>query len=162
MGTDHQTAREAPILFPSTVRKQVLDQHAQLRRLLGDTLEQTSRCLLRRGPDLEGLAAAARELHRRMLAHLAYEERALAPILAAMDLWGPERVQALLDEHRRQRAELETLVEGIEGEWDAERAALALRSLTCDLLRDMEEEEEGCLAAAALQEQVLDTRVRAL
>jgi hypothetical protein len=155
MGTHPQAAGAAEFLFPSTVRNQVLEQHQELRRLLGHTLEQTSRCLLRHGPDLGDLTAAARELRRRMFAHLAFEERALAPILAAMDLWGPERVQALLDEHRRQRAELDTVIDGIETDWDAERAALVIRSLTIDLLRDMEEEEKGCLSAALLLEEVL-------
>jgi hypothetical protein len=142
------------LLFPSTVRRQVLDQHVVLRDLLQRTLEQTSNSLLRRALELAPLVDAARDLRRRLHAHLAYEERALAPILAVMDVWGPERVADLLAEHERQRAELETIIEGIETDWDADRVALTLRSFAADLLRDMAEEEQGCLNAQALQEAV--------
>jgi hypothetical protein len=46
-------------------------------------------------------------------------------------------------------------VEGVSSGWDAARLALALRSLVTDLLLDMEEEERGCLSAAALQDQMM-------
>lgn len=88
------------------------------------------------------LAALFHELRARFWAHLAFEERALVPV--HLDLWIRERVEALLSEHQRQRAQLETMVEGIEGEWDVERLALTLRSLATDLLLDMEEEEPSC------------------
>ena len=55
----------------------------------------------------------------------------------------------------RQRAQLETLVEGIEIGWDVERIALALRSLATDLLLDMEEEERGCVSAKLLQDEII-------
>jgi hypothetical protein len=142
------------LLFPATVRRQVLEQHATLRTLLQEALEQTTRCLQHQLPNLH-LTASAKELHRRFHAHLTFEERALAPILAVMDLWGPERVAELLAEHGRQRAELDILVEGIEGDCEMEPLALTLRSLAADLLRDMDEEEQGCLAAEQLREEII-------
>jgi hypothetical protein len=144
------------LLFPATVRRQVLEQHTALRALLQDALEQTTRCLQRDTADFGRLTASAKDLHRRFHAHLAYEERALTPVLGAMDLWGPERIEALLAEHGRQRAELDTILEGIESDWDMQRLALTLRSLAADLLIDMEEEEQGCLAAAQLREEFLE------
>jgi len=77
------------------------------------------------------------------------------PVLAQVDLWGPERVQDLLEEHTRQRAELETLVEGIASDWDPEHLAVALRSLSIDLLLDMEEEERGCVSAELLRDEMV-------
>ena len=149
------THPRSSLLFPATVRRQVLEQHTTLRQLLQEALDQTTRCLQRRDPDFGQLTTSAQELHRRFHAHLAFEERALAPILAVMDLWGPERVADLLTEHGRQRAELDTILEGIEGGWDMERVALTLRSLAADLLIDMEEEERGCLAAEQLREEFI-------
>jgi hypothetical protein len=143
-------------LFPARVKCEVLAQHGVLRGLFRGLLEATTVGLRRQGPDLGDLRGAARELHRKFVAHLLFEERALVPILAADELWGPERASELLDEHRRQRAELDTLVEGIEAGWEVQHLALVLRSLTADLLRDMQEEEEGCLRHELLEQPLID------
>ncbi len=148
--------RTSPLLFPATVRRQVLEQHAALRVLLQEALDETTRGLRGESERLDEVASAARELHRRFHAHLAFEERALAPILAVIDLWGPERVADLLQEHARQRAELDTIVEGLEAGWDLDRLSLTVRSLATDLLRDMAEEEQGLLEARALREELVD------
>jgi hypothetical protein len=145
------------LLFPLRVRSEVLAQHSILRELLERALSATTLGLQRQGM-LDDLTRSARELHRRFRAHLAFEEKALVPILAMDEVWGPERAHTLLDEHRRQRAELDTLIEGIEEGWDMEHLALALRSLTVDLLRDMREEEEGQLRFELLDEPVLERR----
>jgi hypothetical protein len=140
------------LFFPATVRKQVLEQHTFLRELLQRALDQTTRGLLHDGTTgLFELADTAGELARRFYAHLAFEERRLAPILGMMDLWGPERVADLLSEHERQRAEMKALLEGITTGWDADRVALTLRSLVADLIKDMAEEERGCLQAEILR-----------
>jgi hypothetical protein len=148
------------LFFPATVRRQVLEQHNALRSLLQRALDQTTRALLREGPGLSELVATARELHRRLHAHLAFEERALVPILGVMDLWGPERVSELLREHARQRAEISAILEGIDGGWDAELVAITLRSLGADLLADMAEEERGCLDAELLHQDAVQRQPR--
>ena len=143
------------ILFPVTVRERVIEQHRTLRELLHHALDATTRALQPAGPNRDELSRLVYELRSRFRAHLAFEELHLAPVLANLDLWGPERVQDLIEEHARQRAELETLVDGIDGDWDAGRLALALRSLTTDLLLDMEEEEKGCLSADLLRDEMI-------
>jgi hypothetical protein len=148
------------LFFPATVRRQVLEQHNALRSLLQRALDQTTRGLLREGLGLAELAASTTELHRRLHAHLAFEERALAPILGVMDLWGPERVSELLREHARQRAEISAILEGIERGWDTERVAITLRSLAADLIADMAEEERGCLDAELLHQDVVRPQPR--
>jgi hypothetical protein len=148
--------RESSLFFPATVRRNVLEQHSVLRALLQRALDESTLGLRRVGSGLSDLCSAARELHRRFLAHLAFEERALAPLLGMVDLWGPERVAELLAEHGRQRAELDTIIEGIESGWDAERVAITLRSLATDLLIDMEEEERGCLDFDLLRHELID------
>ena len=143
------------ILFPATVRERVIEQHQSLRRLLHQALDATTRAFQSAGASLDEVSRLAHELRARFRAHLAFEELHLAPVLAHLDLWGPERVRELHLEHARQRAELETLVEGIRHGWDVERLALALRSLTTDLLLDMDHEERGCLSAELLQDDVM-------
>jgi hypothetical protein len=149
------TQSSAGFLFPARVRSEVLGQHTVLREILQEMLEATTRGL-REEVDLGELAEAARELHRRFCAHLLFEERSLLPILAAEELWGPERAGELLEEHARQRAELDTLIEGLDAGWDTSRVALTLRSLVTDLLRDMGEEEQGCLRHQILEEPVIE------
>jgi hypothetical protein len=53
-------------------------------------------------------------------------------------------VRALETEHARQRRELDALVARL-CSGDVEQIAGALRALAGDLLRDMDEEEQGCL-----------------
>jgi hypothetical protein len=149
------TSERPSVLFPATVRAEVLEQHRELRELLRTTLNATTARLRERGPEAELLALAAHDLRARFCAHLSFEERALVPLLWRVDLWGPERVQGLLAEHARQRAQLDTIIEGIEGDWDIDRLAVTLRSLVTDLLLDMEEEERGTLALEQLQADVM-------
>jgi iron-sulfur cluster repair protein YtfE (RIC family) len=138
------------VFFPAAVRGRILEQHDALRELLRQSLDATTRAFLPGGPGGDELSRLVHELRARFRAHLTFEERALLPILAQVDTWGPERVSSLLEEHSRQRAELETLVDGIVNRWDEQRLAFALRSLVTDLLLDMEDEERGCLAIEGL------------
>ena len=149
------TNQTLSILFPAAVRERILEQHRALRDLLQRALEATTNSLRAGRPNLDAIARLIHDLRARFRAHLAFEEVALAPVLAHLDLWGPERVQALLAEHARQRAELDTLVGGIEEAWDVERLAFALRSLVTDLLLDMQEEERGCVSAGVLRDQMM-------
>jgi iron-sulfur cluster repair protein YtfE (RIC family) len=139
----------------SSVREQVLAQHATLRDLLRRVLDTTTLTL--RGDDeaAQEMDRIVREFRSRFRAHLGYEERFLAPVLAEVDIWGPQRVADLLNEHINQRAELDTLIEGIEGGWDPQRLAVATRALVTELMVDMEEEERGCLSAELLRDDVI-------
>jgi hypothetical protein len=151
------TQDSSAVLFPLRVRMEVLAQHAFLRELLEQTLSATTEGLQGQG-GVGDLAARGRLLQRTFRSHLAFEERTLVPILASEEQWGPERARDLLDEHTRQRAELDTLLEGIGLGWDLERLALVLRSLVVDLLRDMREEEESFGREEVLDEPVLELR----
>ena len=99
-------------LYPRSVRQQVLAQHEDLRTLLFEALDQTGRCLQGQR-EIARLALLVLQIRRRFRAHLAFEERKLFPILAQVDLWGPERVAELSLEHARQRSQLDTLVQGM-------------------------------------------------
>jgi hypothetical protein len=134
------------LVFPSTIRSQVLAQHEKLRELANKTLAETAGSSL----DVNSLERCAREVHERFHSHLLFEESALVPVLWVVDGWGPERVDDLRREHARQRQELDAVIQGLESGWSAERLALELTRLAGDLLKDMIEEEEGCLRASLL------------
>jgi hypothetical protein len=152
------TGTNVRFLFPKAVREQVLGQHQELRELLNEAMKRTTRVLKESGSD--GLIPIALEIRRRMHAHMAYEERALFPVLLEADLWGPERVGALLVEHARQSAELDTMVEGLHSGWDEDRVALVLRSLVADILVDMAAEEAGPLSRPLLNDEILEVTTR--
>jgi hypothetical protein len=152
------TGTNVRFLFPKAVREQVLGQHQELRELLSEAMERTTREL--KDPGNDALVPIALEIRRRMHAHMAYEERSLFPVLLEADLWGPERVGALLAEHGRQRAELDTMVEGVRSGWDDDRVALVLRSLVADILVDMAEEEAGPLSRPLLNDEILEVTTR--
>jgi iron-sulfur cluster repair protein YtfE (RIC family) len=149
------TNEAVSVFFPAAVRDRILEQHGVLRELLRQSLDATTRAFQPDGPGVDELARLIHDLRSRFWAHLAFEERTLLPILEQLDPWGPERVADLRDEHARQRAELDTLVEGIESAWGNERLAVTLRSLATDLLIDMEDEERGCLDSRLLRDEMV-------
>jgi hypothetical protein len=140
----------ASFVFPSKVRDEVLAQHAELRELLGATVGELVRQSETGGADPERLRAMGRELCARFHEHLLYEDEELVPVLAALDTWGPERVRALHEEHARQRRTLGALWMTFDFATDLDQLGAALRVLAEDMLRDMNDEEEGCLSADAL------------
>jgi Hemerythrin HHE cation binding domain len=139
------------LVFPSLVRSQVLEQHVELRalleRVIADATPETSAS---KNLDTARLETTARALCERFRTYLTFEDQALTPVLAVLDAWGPERVRALHDEHRRQRHEFDTFLGRFESGDDVEQQALALRELAAALLHDMAEEEEGCLRASLM------------
>src|SRR5690242_17340430 len=93
-----------PFCF-SDVQRHIVEQHEEIRaRLQG----------LRRTAAYDHLPGAYRALRISLLrfaahfdAHLAFEERELAPRLRELDAWGMAREAALRSEHREQRTRLE-------------------------------------------------------
>jgi hypothetical protein len=139
------------LVFPSMVRNQVLEQHVELRAILKRVIADASPGgSSPREVDAVRLGTTARDLCQRFHAHLAFEQEALTPVFAVLDSWGPERVRDMHDEHARQRRELDALLCRVEAGDDIEPLTLALRVLAADLLRDMEEEEAGCLRASLM------------
>jgi hypothetical protein len=148
------------LVFPASVREQVLDQHRQLRTLMTVLLD---RCTLAPGHDGafdRPLDDLARDLNRSFGAHLQFEEQALAPVLAVVDHWGPERIRALQEDHARQRREFATVIEALDGSWGTEHLAQTISKLVTDLMRDMDDEEQGCLSPSLLGASFLEIERR--
>jgi hypothetical protein len=95
----------------------------------------------------EPLAEVVSELRAKLLSHLAFEERALQPLLGETAAADAGRVLRLREKHARQRAELDTLAEG--AAWEPDHLAWAARKLVTDLLRDMDDEERSRLGSEA-------------
>jgi hypothetical protein len=148
---------EHAIPAPSSVRSEVLGQHEVVRDLLQQAIDEASSTLRRPqgGDDRTAVAHLAYEMRRRVRAHLAFEERLLIPVLSCADSWGPERARNLVEEHTRQREQLDDLLRGVEEGWDRARLASALGSLAAEFLRDMQEEERDYLHPDILRDDVI-------
>jgi len=137
----------ATLVFPSSVRDRVREQHAELRSLLKAAMTSTVGAT---DEDIERLTVVARELCERFRAHLAFEDEALKPVLAVLDSWGPERVMSLSHEHTRQREVLDRALTRFELEPDVEQWSSTLGELAGALLQDMDDEELGILRTPAM------------
>ncbi len=142
-------------LSAGQVREKVLEQHGSLRILLRTALENSEAALRGEPKAIERLVPLMMELRQRMLAHLAFEEAMLVPALRRADSWGGERAEMLLSEHARQRAELDTLLEGESGAWGDVAVALILETLVSEILADMQEEERDILTPAILRDDIV-------
>ena len=139
------------LVFPSHVREQILEQHAELRTLLRGAIEHAERGA-RDDQELDAprLRAIFLELCQQFRAHLVFESDALRPVFAVLDSWGPERIRELDNEHARQRQELDALGARLASEESIRRLSAAISELADDLLKDMDAEEDGCLRASLL------------
>lgn len=126
-----------------TARGLVLAQHHRLRRMLTMGLAQARQSAAGDGGQepLRDLVGLIRDL---FVQHLADEEALIVPILAVDLPVGPLRVDALREEHDRQRSELETLCAWPEEGSNLELAA-RFEALAGMLLRDIAHEERDLL-----------------
>jgi DUF438 domain-containing protein len=126
-----------------TARQLVLEQHLQLRRMLSMGLLQARQSAADGGAQepLRDLVSLIRDV---FVQHLADEEALIVPILEEDLPVGPSRVEALREEHDRQRSELETLCAWPEEGSDRELAA-RFETLATTLLGDIAHEERELL-----------------
>ena len=140
-------------MFPSQVRRMILDDHRWLRELLADA-RATARRVETGDHALCGrLREISQTMRERFLGHLALEEQYLVPVLRDADAWGAERAERLLTEHAGQRERFATLLEALRQPCgDCPVLARNVRSLADDLLADMEQEETALLAERVLRD----------
>lgn len=133
------------------VERRILQQHEEIRaRIHG--LENLERIGL---PFAEGaLSVLLLRFAAFFDAHLAFEERELAPRIRELDAWGGVREAALRCEHRAQRTRLEQVCALAEGSGvdDVTRLFRAISDLAADLLEDMVEEERTLAELARIAE----------
>ena len=146
---------------PSQVRSAILGEHEEIRAILGavDALAGTPQV----GPkEVEALRQQSLVLHRRLIAHLEFEDRHLVPAVRDADAWGEERARRLVEEHAEQRELLEYILMQL---GDRERAP----QLLCRTLRtfvelvneDMVHEESALLRDDILRDDVVAINLEA-
>jgi len=127
-----------PIELGADQRRKLLRQHRDLRRVLEATLsatEDTESPGARRLPVLVGLALRLQNMLER---HATFEEAVLVPHFLIVD---PARVDRLVNDHRRQRAELSVLAKLAFQNVGLPRVGQAFRSLIRNILTEMDDEE---------------------
>lgn len=139
-GANHSESGRRPA---ETARRLVLEQHHRLRRMLRMGLAQARQSAAGDGGQepLRDLVGLIRDVFVR---HLADEEALIVPILEVDLPVGPLRVEALHEEHDRQRRGLETLCAWPEEGDDLELAA-RFEALARTLLEDIDHEEREFL-----------------
>ena len=132
------------VVMPETIelgadqRRKLLRQHRDLRRVLEATLsatEDTESPGMKRLPVLVGLALRLQNMLER---HATFEEAVLVPHFLVVD---PTRVDRLINDHRRQRAELSVLAKLAFQNVGLPRVGQAFRSLIRNILAEMDDEE---------------------
>ena len=127
-----------PIELSADQRRKLLRQHRDLRRVLEVTLsatEDNESPSARRLPVLVGLALRLQNMLER---HATFEEGVLVPHFLVED---PARVDRLINEHRRQRAELSILAKLAFQNVGLPRVGQAFRFLIRNILTEMDDEE---------------------
>jgi hypothetical protein len=86
-------------------------------------------------------------------AHLAFEERELAPLLRGVDSWGDVRESELLAEHRDQRRLVEDVGALVDepGDGTGEALASAVKALCSHLIEDMIHEEAALVELVRIE-----------
>lgn len=141
----------------------ILLQHAELRismRRLERNLRRMASADAAIPLDVRLNRDAARELCARVLSHMAFEERVLAPALEQLDAWGKLRAERLRADHEEQRAMVDEWLSVLDGNCDSgDEVAAIVQTLLSHLRRDMQEEEETLLRADLLVDVQLPTSV---
>jgi hypothetical protein len=131
--------------------RSILQQHEWIRVVLGRG-SAVAEARLDGVASGDSVAAAIGELRSAMIAHLAFEEAALLPLLRDDLPLGPQRADRLLDEHARQRDMLDKIFEEARAQPDLHTLASKLAFLTEWLYADMLEEERSLLNPAVVRD----------
>jgi iron-sulfur cluster repair protein YtfE (RIC family) len=140
---------------PAEVRAQVLAQHHELKELIQRAQKATTWPGEPSFERAEHVVRLAEELYARFENHLRFEERFLFPALRDADVWGDERVAALTKEHALQRGDLERFIDLVDSQCPPEELRGALAALSEKLLEDIAEEEDACLDADLLRDDLV-------
>lgn len=142
---------------PSTVRREILAQHAALRVQLEALSVLAARLREGKVPPREALDAA-KALHHALAIHVRDEERLLVPALQEADGFGPARVEELQREHveqARSLSELMTELEALAEADDATQVASRIEELITRIRDDMQEEERHHLSVSLLKDDLI-------
>ena len=147
---------------PSELRTAVLEQHRELRRILGALEGLAKRATTGDRSCVSALRLVGRYAYARLLAHLEYEDAHLVPAIEEADAWGDARAALITAEHADQRRLFASILAHLE---DADIATIALGrhvlSFVETLYEDMAHEEQTVLDADLLRDDVVGINVEA-
>lgn len=138
-----------------TARGAILAQHERIRTLLDRARGVAEAALDDQAPSPDAVASAIEDIRTTLEVHLAFEEKALLPILRDDLPLGPERADRLLDEHGRQRETLATLHREACAFPQLPMLAAKLAFLTEWLLADMVQEELSLLVPDVVRDDIV-------
>jgi iron-sulfur cluster repair protein YtfE (RIC family) len=142
---------EGERLSADAARARILEQHRHLRTMFEAGLDYILLALRGKGISTDDLAALLARTNQAFQRHLADEEMLVLPILNDDVPVGPWRAQALLQEHQRQRAELNSLTQ-VERPCSMDELAARYGALIRELLLDMEKEEQELITPDVLRD----------
>jgi len=130
----------------ASIRRRVLEEHAQLRSLLGE-LEPVLEAFEAEESGMGGkLRERGLELYERLSRHLDSEQGLVAPALQASGADGERRADQLAHEHREQRELLRYLMSRLDSHAEPTLlVARELRNFIAYLRMDMAHEEKTLL-----------------
>jgi len=132
----------APVALARSARRKILRQHRDLRRVLDVTMSATEAVEAPGSRRLPQLVALALRLQNLLDRHFAFEESVLIPHFLVED---PARVDHLVNDHRKQRAELSVLAKLAFQNVGLPNMGQAFRCLIQKILAEMEDEERDLL-----------------
>lgn len=135
-------------------RRGILEQHEWIRVVL-ERGAAAARARLDGTAAGEALASAIGELRSAIIAHLAFEERTLLPLLRDDLPLGPQRADRLLDEHAHQREILDAIFAEAREQPHLPELATKLARLTEWLHADMLEEERSLLIPEVVRDDLI-------
>ena len=138
-------------LSAEAARARILEQHRNLRTLLAAGLDFVRGAGGRARRSRAELAAVLGRANQAFQRHLADEEALILPILNDDVPVGPWRAELLLQEHQRQRAELDALSQ-VEPSCSRDELAARYATLVRELLLDMAKEEEELITPDAIRD----------
>lgn len=141
-------------LTPSQVRRQVFEEHDQLRvRLV--RLQELAREVALDALCVTVLRDDLRTLLLQFARHLDLEEALLMPLIENIDAWGPQRAAAMREEHQLQRSLILKMFGRCERLDDAVAFAIEVDALVHRIYQDMNGEEAELLDADLLRDDVV-------
>jgi hypothetical protein len=141
---------------PSEIRATLLNDHQEIRAAMTALRAVAARA--RDGEDTaDELQASVRDLADRVDAHNRREEEQLQDLLGSMDDWGLARGTAMIQEHAKEHARLQTALLGLRTA-SAENAGVGVIALIALMRAHMDREEAVLLAPEVFRDDVAAPR----
>lgn len=134
------------------IRTTLLQQHADIRAHIEETRAATAQWL-KEEADYERLRGCLARLANAVRMHNAAEEEVLRTVLPTLDVWGPVRIEVMLEEHVSEHSELYAALVEASVAVDPAEAAATIVKLLDRMVDHIAREEKAFLSADVLTEE---------